>query len=158
MALTEIYNFIALDDGTALAGMPTPDQCGEIAASGFTAVINLAPENDERALADEAAIWAGHGLTYRNIPVPWTAPEAAHLAQFEAAMDGLKGERVFVHCMANMRVTAFYGLYAMARKGWPRERAQGLIDQVWASIPGYAMDDTWAGFIAEGMARAERAE
>lgn len=157
MALTDIFNFIDLADGTGLAGMPTREQCGDVAQAGFAAVINLAPENDARALADEAATWADLGLSYRNIPVPWTAPEASHLDEFSTAMDALAGEKVFVHCMANMRVTAFYALYAMSRQGWPRDRAQGLIDRIWAAVPGYTMDQTWHAFITAGMARVEAA-
>lgn len=45
------------------------------------------------------------------------------LFAFFAAMDRHRGERVWVHCAANMRVSVFLGLYRVIRQGWERERA-----------------------------------
>jgi hypothetical protein len=63
-------------------------------------------------------------------------------------MDSSKGRRVWVHCAANMRVTAFLGLYWQLREGWPEERAFTLMRDVWQP------NDVWSSFIATQVANA----
>jgi protein tyrosine phosphatase (PTP) superfamily phosphohydrolase (DUF442 family) len=156
MSILDIYNIIELDDGTALAGMPTADQCRDIAAAGFAVVINLAPEDAEGALPDEARVWSDLGITYRNIPVPWSAPALDHYDSFVAAMDEFVGAKAFIHCQANFRVTAFYAAYAVGALGWSRQQAQELIDRIWLSRDDYVMDDAWKSFVAAAMDRASQ--
>lgn len=153
----EIYNLIELDDGTALAGMPTADQCRDIADAGFTAVINLAPEDAEGALPAEAEVWSGLGIGYCNIPVPWRAPTLYHYDRFAAAMDGVSCAKLFIHCQANFRVTAFYALYAIERLGWSREQAMALVDRIWNARGDYTMDDVWRTFLEAGLSRIAKA-
>ena len=153
----DIYNLIELDDGTALAGMPTAEQCQDIAAAGFAAVINLAPEDADGALPAEARVWSELGIAYRNIPVPWSAPSLDHYDRFVAAMDQCAGSRTFIHCQANFRVTAFYALYAMEHLGWSREQAMALVDRIWTARPDYTMEDAWRGFMEAGLARISKA-
>ncbi|MEO8752551.1 MAG: hypothetical protein ABI624_07730, partial [Casimicrobiaceae bacterium] len=68
------------------------------------------------------------------------------------AMDGARGRRVWVHCAANMRVTAFLGLYWRLRQGWPEEKAFALMRDVWQP------NGTWASFIAAQLAGANVAD
>jgi protein tyrosine phosphatase (PTP) superfamily phosphohydrolase (DUF442 family) len=51
------------------------------------------------------------GMEYQSIPVPWDAPKQTDVEQFFATMQANDGRRVFVHCAANMRVSAFMYLY-----------------------------------------------
>ena len=76
-----------------------------------------------------------------HIPVRFGAPTAVDLDRFFSAMDAYKGRRVWVHCAANMRVTAFLGVYRRLRDGWPESEAFKLMDDVWQP------DEVWSAFI-----------
>lgn len=151
MALEDITAFIRLDDGTGLSGMPTADQCREVKQAGYECVVNLAPEDSPSALPGEPAIWAELGLDYTNIPVAWSNPTRADLDRFIARMEQSRGRPVFVHCVANLRVTAFYAIYATEKLGWPRVRALALIDRAWSKQPQYSQDPNWVAFIANNL-------
>src|SRR3569832_82018 len=58
-----------------------------------------------------------------------------------------EGEKVWVHCAANMRVSAFLGLYRVIRLGWTHERAFALMNDLWHP------DETWASFISSTLAQ-----
>jgi protein tyrosine phosphatase (PTP) superfamily phosphohydrolase (DUF442 family) len=143
MALTDIYNFIQITDNFATSGQPTEAQMGEIAAAGYKVVVNLATTTSDNALKDEAATVRGLGMTYHNIPVVWEAPKLSDFEQFVPLMDSLSGQKVFVHCAANYRVSMFTALYAEKRWGWTRAQADAHIRRIWEP------DEVWARFIED---------
>jgi hypothetical protein len=63
------------------------------------------------------------------------------------AMDRHQGEKILVHCAANMRVSAFVALYRILRLGWSRERALADLHRIWDpdQVP------VWAAFMAEAL-------
>lgn len=148
MPLEEIRNFLAIDERLATAGQPTEDQVREIARAGYGAVINLGLLDPKYCLPDEAGLVMSLGLAYRHIPVRFDAPAVADFDAFAAAMDELASERVFVHCAANYRVSAFMALYAERRLGWPRERADAHARRFWQP------NDVWQRLLADCRAQA----
>jgi protein tyrosine phosphatase (PTP) superfamily phosphohydrolase (DUF442 family) len=147
--LDDIHNYRQALPDLAASGQPREHQLAAIAAAGYEVVINLALHDDPRyALKDEASIVRGLGIEYIHIPVQFGAPTKHDLAQFFDAMDRSKGRRVWVHCAANMRVTAFLGLYRQLREGWPEERAFALMRDVWQP------NQVWSSFIAAQVANA----
>ena len=107
MPLDDIKNFLPIDARIGTAGQPTEDELREVAADGYRAVVNLGLLNPEYCLPDEAGLVASLGLQYRHIPVNFDAPAIADFEAFVAQMDAWSGERVFVHCAANFRVSSF---------------------------------------------------
>ncbi len=140
-ALAGVHNHRAVNATLGTSGLPTAEQLGAIAQAGFETVINLAPDEPGRSLPDEAGVVRSLGLEYVHIPVPFGAPDREQLVAFFDAMAAHAGERVWVHCVANMRVTAFIGLHRVLRLGWEREPAFALMHDVWEPNP------VWAGFI-----------
>jgi uncharacterized protein (TIGR01244 family) len=118
MSLSDIYNFVQIDQRTATAGQPSAAQFSEIARAGYEVVINLAPDGLQTSLADERALLSDLGLEYHHIPVAWDSPRFSDLDQFETLMDSLAERSTFIHCQANYRVSAFFALYAMAKLNW----------------------------------------
>ena len=140
--VTAIYRFRQATPDLAISGQPSEEQLESIAAAGYQVVINLALHDDPRySLKDEAESIRSLGLEYIHIPVQFGAPTAVDLDRFFSAMDAYKGRRVWVHCAANMRVTAFLGLYRRLRDGWPESEAFKLMDDVWQP------DEVWSAFI-----------
>jgi len=131
MSTSEIYNSIQINDRLLTAGQPTEDQLQAAAEEGFTAVINLVPLGSLNELPDEAGLVRELGLTYVHIPVDWQNPTDGDFDDFVAALDRLSNAKLLIHCAANYRVTAFYGLYAQKRLGWTEADAEALRARVW---------------------------
>ncbi|MDX1933362.1 MAG: protein tyrosine phosphatase family protein [Capsulimonadales bacterium] len=131
MPLTDIRHFILFADGTATAGQPTRDQFSEIAAAGYDVVINLAMPTSAGAIPDEAEVVTSLGMEYIALPVVWEAPTSADLERFFEAMAATQGRRRFVHCAANMRVSAFLFLYRVRKLGMVEAEAEKDLYRIW---------------------------
>jgi uncharacterized protein (TIGR01244 family) len=148
MALEQIYHHRAIDERLASSGQPTVAQLADIAAAGYTTVINLALHDDPRySLPDEAGTVASLGMRYVHIPVQFARPTRDDLKAFFEAMDAHRGDKVWVHCAANLRVTAFLGLYWALRGQQGREQAFALMREVWRQP-----DPVWDAFIDDALA------
>ena len=141
-ALAGIKNYRWLDNRIATAGQPDRQELEAVAEAGYQAVINLHTSSD---LPDEGDVVRDLGLEYVHINVPWEHPERSHLERFFAAMEARKGQRLFVHCAANKRVSAFIALYRIHRQGWPVDRAMEPVDL--STFP-----PVWQAFIEEMLA------
>jgi uncharacterized protein (TIGR01244 family) len=146
--LSETRNFRRVDDELLTAGQPTEAQLADAAQQGVKVVINLALHDDPRySLGDEAGRVQGLGMEYVHIPVQFNHPTEQDLRAFIAAMDAHKGDKVFVHCAANYRVTAFVGLYRVLREGASVAEAFATMRSVWEP------DEVWQQFIAGMLQR-----
>jgi protein tyrosine phosphatase (PTP) superfamily phosphohydrolase (DUF442 family) len=149
LSVPGVYNFRQATPDLATSGQPTEEQLGAIAAAGYNVVVNLALHNDPRySLRDEATSVRALGLDYVHIPVQFGAPTEGDLLAFFDAMDRNSNRRVWIHCAANMRVTAFVGLYRVLRLRWPEEDAFSLMHTVWKP------DQVWSAFITSQLAKA----
>ena len=147
-SLSAIHNCRAVDDNLCTSGQPTVAQLAGIASAGYKTIINLGLHDDPRySLPDEPGSVRSLGLTYIHIPVQFAAPAEADLLAFFAAMEAHRDEKVWVHCGANFRVTAFLGLFRVVRQGWEVERAFALMRGVWQP------DEVWSSFIADMLAK-----
>lgn len=143
-----IYNFRRIDGRTTTSGQPTEAQLAEIAALGVTHVINLGLHSHEKALPDETASVAALGMTYIHIPVAFDAPTEADFAAFCAALAVIGDAPVHVHCIVNMRVSAFFYRYRRDVLGLGEAEARAVMDSLWQ--PG----GVWATFIGDAASQA----
>jgi protein tyrosine phosphatase (PTP) superfamily phosphohydrolase (DUF442 family) len=145
--LSEIYNFLQISDKLATAGVPTEDQLAQFQEAGYEVVINLAMPNQPNAIPNEAEVVTGLGMDYLPIPVVWNRPTSENLDQAMAALDAHAEQKVFIHCMANYRVSAFVFLYRVLRLGIPQAEAEVQLHQIWQP------NEIWANFISAELAR-----
>ena len=82
-------------------------------------------------------------MQYVNIPVVWENPTLDDIARFFTVMETNADKPVFVHCAANMRVSAFMYLYRLIHEHVSDEQAKTDLNQIW--IP----NDTWQEFIRQ---------
>jgi uncharacterized protein (TIGR01244 family) len=144
--LSEIYKIRAVNESLCTSGQPTVAQLHEIAAAGFKAVINLGLHNDPRySLPDEGETVRSLGMGYIHIPVQFSAPTKKDLLEFFAAMNAHDGEKVWVHCAANIRVSAFLCLYRVMVGRWDREEAFAQLYNFWQP------DEVWSAFIESAL-------
>ena len=141
--IEEIYNFLKLSDLVATAGQPTEAQFSAIKESGYQVVVNLALPESPKALPHEQSLVESQGMQYVNIPVVWDNPTLEDIARFFTVMETNADRPVFVHCAANMRVSAFMYLYRLIHEHVSDEQAKTDLNQIW--IP----NDTWQEFIRQ---------
>jgi protein tyrosine phosphatase (PTP) superfamily phosphohydrolase (DUF442 family) len=156
MGISDIYNVLEVHDRLITAGQPTEDQLRAAAAEHIDTVINLAPGDSRSALPDEATLVRSLGMAYHHLPVAWDNPTEADFAAFERVMSDLSPDcRALLHCAANFRVSAFYGLYAMKRLGWSIEQAEAFRASIWHGSD-YPVWETFIQEMRRRLAGGER--
>ncbi|HEX4120782.1 MAG TPA: protein tyrosine phosphatase family protein [Verrucomicrobiae bacterium] len=144
-ALSEIYNFRKIGERLGTAGQPTETQLRAIREAGFEAVINLALPTSDNALANEGSLVTALGMAYVHIPVDFAAPKPQDFRTFCGVMEALEGRPTFIHCAANMRVSAFVFLYRVLHEKAAVAEAQRDLNAIWQP------DEVWERFIKEQL-------
>ena len=129
--LAGIYNAHRVSERVFTSGQPTEVQFHAIRDAGYEAVINLAPHDAENALPDEASLVTALGLDYIHIPVDFSRPTEKDFQQFVSAMSACSGARLWIHCAANMRVSAFMYRYRCDVEGMDEEEASSDLRRIW---------------------------
>lgn len=143
--LSEIYSFRAVGERLGTAGQPTQTQFPAVREAGFDAVINLALPTSDNALADEGSIVTGLGMAYVHIPVDFKTPTSEDFRVFCGVMEAFRDRRVFVHCAANKRVSAFVYLYRVLKQRVSPSEAERDLRAIWQP------DEVWSRFIQEQL-------
>ncbi|HEX3800965.1 MAG TPA: protein tyrosine phosphatase family protein [Verrucomicrobiae bacterium] len=105
--LQAIRAFRQIGDRLGTSGQPTPAQLPLIRDAGFRAVINLALPTSDNAIPEEGSLVTRLGLAYVHLPVDFSSPTPHDFRAFTQIMDAFADRPVFVHCAANLRVSAF---------------------------------------------------
>ncbi len=129
--MEDIYKFLKLSDFIATSGQPTTEQFSAIKDSGYQIVINLALPTSSNALPDEKQIVEAHDMQYIHIPVVWETPKIEEFTLFSSVMEANSDKKVFVHCAANMRVSAFMYLYRCLHENMSESEAKKDLHQIW---------------------------
>ncbi|MEO0437339.1 MAG: protein tyrosine phosphatase family protein [Pseudomonadota bacterium] len=141
--LDDIYNYHLIDGMYATSGQPSERQFALIKASGVLSVINLAPTSVlENALIDEPRILEALDLEYHHIPVDFQNPTDEDFERFCSLLATQANDTLWVHCAANMRVSAFTYRYRTQVLGHEPELAMEDLRRVWEPV------GVWKAFIA----------
>ena len=140
--LSLIRDFLWIDEPwLATSGQPKPEQFAAIRESGFERVVSLLPDESEAYLPEEEEIVLAMGMAYDRIPVAWRNPTSENFEAYCEILDArYRNERLFVHCAANLRVSAFTYLWRV-RRGEDESDAAADLRDIW--VP----DGVWAEFI-----------
>ena len=142
--MESIKNFVQLTDDVATAGQPKADEFSEIADAGYRYVINLGMLDHPHAVNDEDKIASELGLTYLHIPVAFDAPTKEQIRFFCNVMFLLKGQKVFVHCIMNFRVSAFMYHYLSKVEKLPEAQAKSIMFEYWELNPVWEELMSWS--------------
>ncbi len=140
-SLNTIRAFQLVQDDLASAGYVKDHQFQFVRDYGFSHVITLLPGDQE----DEKQVVQDLGMTFTQIPVEWRDPSMENLQAFVDDMKMHEGEKVFFHCQANMRASAFMYVYRVTQLGVPKTEAKKWMDEIWYPT------GTWHTFIEEGL-------
>ena len=140
--LDDIRAYLKIDDNLSTAGQIAYDQIEMLKESGFDMVINLATADESRN-GLEGFLVTQQGLSYVHIPVSWQNPAERDLQMFFEIMNANRDRKIFVHCFANMRVSAFVYLYRTLQEGLSEEEAKADLAKIWDP----ASQAQWSNFI-----------
>jgi protein tyrosine phosphatase (PTP) superfamily phosphohydrolase (DUF442 family) len=140
-SLNSIFNYLPINSYLATSGQPTEKQLSSIKAAGYEIVINLAPSGTENALQDEAALVKELAMEYIHIPVNFFKPSERKFGLFVDAMSQSKNKKVWLHCAANMRVSAFLFRYRRDILQENAAIAKRDLEKIWQPM------GVWAQFI-----------
>jgi NAD+ diphosphatase len=146
-ALHAIAGYLELDPLLGTAGQPSAEQFRAVRAAGYQTVINLLPSDSKHAVPNEREIVEGEGLRYHHVPVIWEQPTPQDFEAFCGLMQAEAGRKVFVHCAANKRVSAFLFLYRVLKQGMARPQAEQEMHRIWKP------DGVWADFVGKALQR-----
>lgn len=99
--------------GLCTGGRPRPEDLAKAAELGVKVVVNLCPPAESPGF-DEAAVVAGLGMSYVNIPVAGADDlSPGNVALLAAALDGNgDSRRALLHCASGNRAGAMLALKA----------------------------------------------
>lgn len=140
---SSIFMWRRIDDRLTTSGQPHEHQLATLAALNVSHIVNLGLHSHEKALPDEAGSVHALGMNYIHIPVAFDDPIEDDFERFRDVMTALAGETIHVHCIANLRVSAFLYRYRRDALGWKEVEAREEMEQVWR--PG----GVWASFIGD---------
>ncbi len=141
--IKDTYNYLKINDQLATSGQPTEAQFRLIHTAGYKTVINLAPESVlENSLTTEAALLSELGIEYVHIPVEFNNPTEQDFTAFVNSMQAVSTHKVWVHCAANMRVSAFIYRYRCGVLGEDEITAKQALQQIWEPV------GVWKTFVA----------
>ena len=143
--ITEIRDFLLLSDRLATAGQPTSEQFADIQAADCEIVINLVPSKNPNFLRNEPELVTELGMTYIGISVDWGSPTAQELYTFFEVMEQNRDRKLFVHCAANKRVSAFVFLYRVLCLQIEEADAEDDLEKIWTP------EGTWHHLICCGF-------
>ena len=141
--------YLRISERVGTAGQITYDEIEAVKKAGFDIVINLVPADEERNQL-EGYLVTEQGMAYVQIPVSWEEPSQRDLQLFFDVMKANKDRNVFVHCFANMRVSAFVYLYRTLLLGEAENVARADLAKIWDP----ATQPQWVAFIEEARKAA----
>ncbi len=110
--LTKVFNYHNIEHLFETSGQPNAYQLRLIAQNGYDAVINLAPNSVlEGSVISEAEILTTNNVKYIHIPVNFNKPKKEDFLKFIKVLEENKSKKIWIHCAANMRVSAFVYKY-----------------------------------------------
>ena len=137
-----IFNYYKVPGLFETSGQPNNKQLISIANGGYEAVINLAPNTTiEGRVINEEAILKSNNITYIHIPVDFNNPLDEDFNKFVAALEQNKHKKIWVHCAANMRVSAFVFKYRRDILGLSPKNIEEDLEAIW--VP----NKTWSSFL-----------
>lgn len=145
-------SLLPVDDRVSVSGQLDPSDMKEIAAAGFTAVVNNRPDGEaffgQPKTADLRAAAEAAGLKFLDLPFPGpraTPDQVRALADLLASGD----DRVVAFCKSGMRSALLWGAASMANGR--------SLEEVLQSARNAGQELSGAAELMVGLAQAARA-
>ncbi len=131
--LSKVYNYHDIENLFTTSGQPNAYQLKLIAENGYDAVINLAPNSVlEGSVINEAEILNANNVKYIHIPVNFNKPKKEDFLEFVKSLKENKDKKIWIHCAANMRVSAFVYKYRRDVLGLEDKQVIKDMELIWS--------------------------
>ena len=140
--IKRIYNYRKVPNLFETSGQPSKQQLKLLAKKGYEVVINLAPSSIiEGSVINEAEILEKEEVEYIHIPVDFFKPTEIDFKKFVSNLEKNKNKKIWVHCAANIRVSAFVYKYRRDVLKLPHDEIIGDMESLWTP------NKTWNSFL-----------
>tara|TARA_Y100000816_G_C25964577_1_gene503323 strand:- start:331 stop:849 length:519 start_codon:yes stop_codon:yes gene_type:complete len=127
-----IYNYRKVPNLFETSGQPDKQQLKLLAKKGYEVVINLAPSSlIEGSVINEAEILEKENVEYINIPVDFFKPTERDFKEFVSNLEKNKNKKIWIHCAANKRVSAFVYKYRRDILKLSHDEIIGDMEAIW---------------------------
>lgn len=138
----KIFNYYKIEGLFPTSGQPTAKELTMLARNGYELVINLAPNSLlEGAVILEEKILEKHDVKYIHLPVDFSNPTDEDFEKFVSAIEQNAEKKIWVHCAANMRVSAFVYRYRRDILGHQTNEIMKDLEALWTP------NKVWASFL-----------
>jgi len=145
MNINKAYKFKQINDLISSSGTVMNVNLQSFSEQGYELVINLLPDDSKHATGNEKHLIESQGIQYCHIAVDWDNPKSSDFESFEAIMKASQDKKIHIHCAANYRATAFYGMFACKYFNWTKEQFNELTSEIW-QLSEYP---TWVKFVSD---------
>ncbi len=125
----DLPNYCEISPKLGGGGQPTEPGFRILAEKGYRTIVNLRAEGEIDLAAEEKLI-TGLGLKYVAFPFVVKDAKEEQAIQFMKLLDGLKGEKVYVHCHSGNRVGSLVLVDLVLQEGMEREKAEQIAAKV----------------------------
>ena len=131
-SIESVYNYLPINNLFTTSGQPSENQFELIRDAGFETIINLAPNSVlENSVINETQVLANLGMKYIHIPVDFKNPTDDDFERFVSTIQNHQQRKVWLHCAANMRVSAFTYRYRCSVLGEDEQLAGADLRKIW---------------------------
>ena len=131
MRIMDAPNTFQVFDWLWTSGQLSREDIQRLPDEGIQTVINLAAPDSVGALAGEADWITQLGMNYFQIPIQWNSPRVEQFDVFAALLQSCQGQKVWIHCIKNMRVSAYMYLYRSLILKEAEEKALHPMQEIW---------------------------
>ena len=143
-SVEDVLNYLNYNDNLSSSGQPAKNQFPVIQEAGYEVIINLATYDIlDNPLKGEEGIVTRLGMDYVHIPVDFFKPTEEDFQNFLKAMDHASGKKVWVHCAANARASAFLFGYRCSIQGEDSESAKWDVREIWEPFGSWKKVISW---------------
>lgn len=143
-SVENVMNYLNYSDTLSSSGQPAKNQFSVIQKAGYDIVINIATydflDNPQKG---EEAIVKKLGMDYVHIPVDFFKPTEEDFKKFAKIMEYSSGKKVWVHCAANARASAFIFRYRCRVMGEDSENAKWDVREIWEPFGAWKKLISW---------------
>lgn len=131
MSIEQSYNYKAITDSLTTSGLINTEQLQQLSQQQYQCVINLLPNDSQYATDNEQQLVETQQINYVYIPVDFSNPSLKDYQAFTSALNKHIHLKTHIHCAANYRVSAFFGIYAHQHLNWSVAQVTQHVEALW---------------------------
>ena len=110
--IEEIYNYHKIHNLCETSGQPTRSQLKLLIEKGYQVIVYLSQNSVvNKVVLNEKRVFESSNVKYIHLPVDFDNPRESDFEKFVLIISKFKSKKLWIHCAANMRVSAFIYRY-----------------------------------------------